>query len=279
METHYALFDLLADATQTDIQAAYQRQRTRYSTQRVAALDDEFRRIAEARTTEFARAYTVLSDPQKRRAYDASIGLAPPVTERQATRRAGVSRRELLLAIGGGVAGLLVIAVVWALAGRGAQAGLPAVGEVSRPAPEFALPGLNGEIVRLSDYKGKVVLVNFWGTWCVPCKEETPALQATYQKLHDQGLMIIGVDLRNQERPGAEGDTNVRNFVQSYAVTYPIALDVTGDTARAFRIYPIPTSFFVDQTGTIRYVAVSKVSGSDVEAIFAKLKQEAALAH
>ncbi|MEO7913083.1 MAG: TlpA disulfide reductase family protein, partial [Roseiflexaceae bacterium] len=67
---------------------------------------------------------------------------------------------------------------------------------------------------------------------CVPCKEETPALQRVYQKLHDQGLVIIGVDLRNQERKGTDGDTDVRAFTSQYGVTYPIALDVAGDIAR-----------------------------------------------
>ena len=275
METYYDLFDVSPEAPLEEITAAYARQRERYSRERVAALGDEFRRIAQARTTDLERAYAVLADPQRRRDYDVGLGLAPPAIAHGASRRTGLSRRERGMAIGGALAGLLVIALVWMLAGRTAQPGLPPVGEVKRPAPDFALPGLNGETVRLSDYKGKVVLVNFWGTWCAPCKEETPALQAVYQKLRDQGLVIIGVDLRNQERPGAEGDTNVKNFVASYGVTYPIALDVAGDTARAFQIYPIPTSFFVDQTGTIRYVAVSKVSGTDVEAIFTRLKQEA----
>src|SRR5262249_17852207 len=144
-----------------------------------------------------------------------------------------------------------------------------------KPAPAFSLPGLHGQTVRLSDYRGKVVLVNFWGTWCEPCKEETPALAAVYRKLNDQGLVIIGVDLRNQERPGPDGDADVRAFTEPYGVTYPIALDVAGETARAFQIYPLPTSFFVDQHGTIRYVRVGAITQAEVEAIFTRLRQEA----
>ena len=83
--------------------------------------------------------------------------------------------------------------------------------------------------------------------------------------------MIVGVDLRNQERKGPEGDADVRAFVERYGVTYPIALDINGDVARAFRIYPIPTSFFIDRAGTIRYIAVSKVTSEDVERVFTRL--------
>ena len=274
VDTYYTLLDVPAGATDEEVAAAYERERERYSLERVATLGDEFQRIARARLGDLERAYAVLANPERRRAYDRSIGITSQTAAERPARRSGLSRRERGMAIGGALAALLVIALVWVLTGRSAQPNLPAVAEVNRSAPDFALPGLNGETVRLSDYKGKVVVINFWGSWCVPCKEETPALQRVYQKLREQGLVIVGVDLRNQERPGAEGDANVRNFLNQYGVTYPIALDVNGDVARAFRIYPIPTSFFVDPTGTIRYMAVSKVTGEDVERLFARLKQE-----
>jgi peroxiredoxin len=110
----------------------------------------------------------------------------------------------------------------------------------------------------------------------VPCKEETPALAAVYRKLRDQGLVIIGVDLRNQERPGPDGDADVRAFTERYGVTYPIALDVAGETARAFQIYPLPTSFMVDQRGAIRYVRAGKITADEVEMLFTRLQQNAA---
>ena len=276
METYYTLLDVPIDAPQVDIEAAYRRQREQYNPERLTALGEDFQRIATVRTADLDRAYTVLSDPRRRHDYDVSIGLAPRTQADVVARRAGLSRRELALAIGGALMGLLVIAVVWVLSGQRVRQNITPVGEVRRPAPELALPSLEGGTVRLSDYHGKVVLVNFWGTWCQPCKEETPALQRAYQKLRDQGLVIIGVDLRNQERAGADGDADVRKFVESYSVTYPIALDTTGDVARAYQILPIPTSYFVDQSGTIRYIAVSKITEADVEAIFNRLKREAA---
>src|SRR4051794_8386589 len=119
-DTFYTLLDIPAHATGAEIDAAYQRQRDRYSAERIAALGDEFRAIAEARSAEIERAYAVLSDAERRRAYDAGIGVAPavsaPETGLQARRKSGLSRRELLMAGGGALAGLLVIAFVWVLA-------------------------------------------------------------------------------------------------------------------------------------------------------------------
>jgi thiol-disulfide isomerase/thioredoxin len=219
--------------------------RERYGEERVAALDDEFQRLAQTRLAALDDAYAVLFDPERRHAYDVHVGLARPHRENSTVGRSRLTRREVISAISAALAGLFVIAVVWALASRSAEPALPPVAELHRLAPNFVLPGLDGTTVRLSDYRGKVVLVNFWATWCEPCKEETPALAAVYRKLRDQGLVIVGVDLRNQERAGADSDADVRAFVERYGVTYPVA----GETARAFQIYPIPTSYFIDPRG------------------------------
>jgi cytochrome c biogenesis protein CcmG, thiol:disulfide interchange protein DsbE len=85
--------------------------------------------------------------------------------------------------------------------------------------------------------------------------------------------------LRNQERTGAEGLEDVRSFTARYGVTYPIALDVEGATARAFQIYPIPTSFFVDPGGTIRYVRAGPIDAREIEPIFKKLQQATSALH
>jgi peroxiredoxin len=277
MDTYYTLLEIPETATAEEVAAAYERQRERYRPERVVALGDEFRRIAEQRTAALDQAYAALSDVEQRAEYDRGLGGSLPAA--RATRGGRLSRREVLMAIGGAAAGVLVIALVWVFAGRGAQPSLPPVGEVNKPAPDFALPGLDGKDVRLSDYRGKVVLVNFWGTWCEPCKDETPALQAAYRDLGGQGLVIIGIDLRNQERNGAEGVDDVRSFTARYGVTYPIALDVAGEVARAFQIYPIPTSFFIDPSGTIRYVRAGPIDAREIEPIFKKLQQATSALH
>jgi cytochrome c biogenesis protein CcmG/thiol:disulfide interchange protein DsbE len=225
------------------------------------------RAISHARAIRFNR--------HRRYIGDQGSGSGSPRSSAPSASGSRLSQREIALASMGALAGLLVIALVWIMTARTAQQRLPPVSEMTRPAPDFVLPGLDGTTIRLNDYRGKVVLVNFWGTWCEPCKEETPALAAVYKKLHDRGLVIIGVDLRNQERSGADGDADVRAFVTRYGATYPIALDIAGETARAFQIYPIPTSYLVDTQGVIRYVRVGTLTQDEVEALFARLQREA----
>jgi len=280
-DTFYTLLNIPAHATSAEIDAAYQRQRDRYSAERIAALGDEFRAIAEARNAEIEHAYAVLSDAERRRAYNASIGVAPaepslsaPESRPQARGKSSLSRRELFMAGGGALAGLLVIALVWVLAARSAGAALPPAAQTNRPAPDFALTGIDGETVRLSDYRGKVVLLNFWYTGCAPCREETPALQAAYQKLAPQGLEIIGMNVRANERRGADGDADIRKFVEAHGVTYPIALDSDSQSGRDYQVYVLPTSLMIDREGKIRYLLFSATTTEAVEALFTKLQQE-----
>lgn len=188
--------------------------------------------------------------------------------KRTVSQRRGISRRELITSAVGAFLGVIIIGLVWFAVGRESNVSLPAVGELDRPVPDLTLPTLDGGRVRLTDLRGNVVLINFWGTWCEPCKEETPALQSAYERLRSEGLVIIGVNLRRQER----SDDAVREFVQQYGVTYPIALDVDGEAARLFQISPIPVSYFIDPDGTIRYVRIGTLTADDVATLFARLR-------
>jgi cytochrome c biogenesis protein CcmG/thiol:disulfide interchange protein DsbE len=266
MESYYQLLGIAERAGREEIETAYQRQRERYSPARVAELDEELRAHAEQRTIDLDRAYAILIDAEQRRTYDAGL------PGRRHPARTGVTRRELAMSAAGLLVGLVLIGTVWFFVGRSAEPALPPIGEMTRPAPEFELPTLEGGNIRLSDYRGKVVLLNFWGTWCEPCKEETPALQAAYQELRGRGLQVIGVNLYSQE---TGGDQAVREFLSPYGVSYPIALDTTGNTARAFQISPIPVSYFVDPSGNIRFVKVGTLNAAEVRALFERLEPRA----
>jgi len=272
MDTYYALLDIPVDAEPHEIEQAYQRQRERYSTTRVAELDADFKRIAAERSAALDRAYRTLSDPERRRAYDRSNGHGSAQAVLPSTKRRA-NRRELFMLAGGAVVGLIIIAIVWIASGRSDQAALQAVAEVNRPAPTFTLSTLDGKQVNLSDYRGKVVMLNFWYTKCPPCREETPALQQVYQQFADKGLVILGVNVRQNEQPGAAGDQDIRAFAEQFGVTYPIVIDSNRDVAMAYQIYPLPTSIFIDPNGQERYRSFSTVTAQDVERIFTELQR------
>lgn len=204
--------------------------------------------------------------------YSTHDELPPAVPD---TKHARLFSRSVWWMIGGMLLGVLIMSVVWMLSSWSEDTAASfLLSEVSRPAPDFVLPTLDGSTVRLSDYRGKVVLVNFWATWCEPCKEETPELQSVYQQLRDQGFVIIGVNLRDKETPGPTGDAEIHAFIARYGMSYPVALDTTGTAARAFQLSPIPTSYVVDQTGTIRFVRIGKMTAAEIERLIEKTWQE-----
>jgi cytochrome c biogenesis protein CcmG/thiol:disulfide interchange protein DsbE len=116
---------------------------------------------------------------------------------------------------------------------------------VGRPAPSFDLPAVSGGTQSLGRYRGRPVIVNFWATWCEPCKQEMPALQAAAGGQPD--LVVLGID--NVEAP-----TKVRPYVEQLGVRFPILLDEDGTTVERYQVSGLPTSFFVDRSGTLRSV-------------------------
>ena len=110
-------------------------------------------------------------------------------------------------------------------------------------APEFALPGLSGSPVRLSDHQGKVILLNFWATWCPPCRAEMPSMETLYQTYRDRGLVILAV---SGDRAGR---SVVESFVQDRGVTFPILMDPNGEVIAQYGVRGLPTSYLLDRRG------------------------------
>jgi cytochrome c biogenesis protein CcmG, thiol:disulfide interchange protein DsbE len=275
MSTYYIVLGIEPGASREEVEQAYQRQRERYNPERVAALDEDMRKVAAQRTAEIDQAYRILSDPARRRQYDIGIGLAPheDAITRAAERRRLTPRERLFAAIGA-IAALALVATIWVFTGRGAEVQGQAMGEVDREAPAFSLQTLAGDKISLAQYRGKVVLVNFWGTWCEPCKREMPALQMANERYSEQGLAIIGVNLTDDEQLQGVTEEQVRQFAAQFNLTYPIGLDRDGSVTNAFRVFPLPTSFFIDAQGRIRYVHVGELTFDDVTARFTELQKE-----
>lgn len=119
---------------------------------------------------------------------------------------------------------------------------------------DFTLPTLAGDSLRLADLQGKVVLLNFWATWCPPCREEMPAIEALFQAYHEQGFVVLGV------AGDTKGKEVVAPFVAEQNLTFPILLDPDNRVAKQYHVNGIPTIYLLDRQGR---VAGSMTGGAD----------------
>jgi peroxiredoxin len=142
------------------------------------------------------------------------------------------------------------LAVVLVLAGcgggqgrdpGGGNGGLPTVGS---QAPTFTLTGLDGKSHSLAEYRGQVVLINFWATWCIPCRAEMPELETAYKKHRANGVVVLGIDWK-------ESRETVQAFIEERQVTYPILLDSDGRAYNAFQVPALPQTYVLDRQGKI----------------------------
>lgn len=125
---------------------------------------------------------------------------------------------------------------------RGNSGPAPKLGTRS---PDFSLPTTAGTSVRLSDLKGHPVLINFWATWCQPCRKEFPQLVHVSQRAADQGLLVLAID-------AGEGRGSVVQFAQEFGVTFPVLLDAESTVAHRYHVFGLPTSLFLDRDGVLR---------------------------
>lgn len=132
-----------------------------------------------------------------------------------------------------------------------ATSSTPKLVTAGQPAPDFELPLVDGNVVRLSDYQGKIVFLNIWATWCGPCQEEMPSMERLYQQLKDQPFEILAVSI------DAQGLPTVAPFVKEYKLSFPVLIDRQNNIGRLYKATGVPETFIIDKNGII----VSKVIG------------------
>jgi thiol-disulfide isomerase/thioredoxin len=130
------------------------------------------------------------------------------------------------------------------------EAGLPLLARKMNPT-DFSLPLLNGENRKLSDLQGKVVFLNFWATWCGPCRAEMPAMEALHRRFKDRGFEILAVNCQEKREQAAA-------FMQDLGLSFPVALDGSGQISSAYGIRAIPTTYILDRQGSI----IARIVGS-----------------
>ncbi len=141
---------------------------------------------------------------------------------------------------------------------------------VGLPAPDFTYPGLDGKKVSLSDYRGKVVFINIWATWCTPCVEEMPSMQKLYQKLKGENFEILAVSI------DSKGAKVVAPFIKKYKLTFPALIDSMGTIKRIYKTTGVPESYIIDKDGILAKKVIGPLDWSqpDVLRLFRDMIQK-----
>ena len=150
-------------------------------------------------------------------------------------------RRQLVVA----VVGLAILALAFGIVWMQSSKFEPLV--VGMTAPDFSLPDLEGKTRQLSDYRGKVVFLNFWATWCKPCKEEMPSMQLMWENFKSEDFVILAVSM---DRVTTKKD--IPPFVENMKLTFPILTDSWGQTDKRYKLMGVPETYIIDQDGILR---------------------------
>ena len=178
--------------------------------------------------------------------------------------------RPFPAAVGVGVAAVLAILAYGVTSSGHSQTIDDAIAEGRRvPAPELNLPRLEGDApASLSDYRGRVVVLNFWASWCVPCRDESPLLERWHKRIRPQGGTVLGID-------ALDVSSDARAFVREYGLSYPILRDGSGDSGADYGLVGYPETFVIDRRGRITAVKRGPVDDADLRRQVLPLLEEA----
>jgi peroxiredoxin len=131
--------------------------------------------------------------------------------------------------------------------GAFAVSGLASSDLTGQAAPDFALKSSTGENLRLSEYRGDVVMVNFWATWCGPCRQEMPLLDQLYSRYERVGFTLLGVNID-------DNSSKAMNMVQELGVSFPVLFDSRKEVSKLYQVDTMPATVLIDREGTVRYI-------------------------
>jgi peroxiredoxin len=154
---------------------------------------------------------------------------------------------------------------VSAIDGWGMGSRVPTVG---MEAEDFRLTDLDGHEQSLSQYRGKIVLLNFWATWCKPCTTEMPSMQASFDKLRDKGFIVLAIN-------ELEDDAKVREHIKTYGHTFPVLMDRDNKVANQFGVFGLPVSVFIDQQGRVQeYIKGGLLTEQMIHDVVARIQKQ-----
>lgn len=250
MATAYDMLEIGPNASRAELDAAYAAKAAVYAAERHADLPDEIQQLAALRRAQITEAYQSL-----RAALAAPVRLTPAAERRR--------DRETILALLVLVAIALLMPLFRNVAAptRSVQAsGAETTQLTSEVAPPFTLKTIDGKQVSLADYKGQVVLLNLWATWCPSCVRETPRLVRLHEKYTAQGFAVLGINTTYQDE-----QAKIEQFVRDQRVSYPILLDTEDKFGSAYRARLLPTSYLISRSGKIVQVRVGEIDEAQLE--------------
>lgn len=171
-----------------------------------------------------------------------------------------ICRKAVVVLMALSLVTVTAVGLSWAMGSR-----VPAVGTT---AEDFRLVDLEGKSQSLSQYRGKVVLVNFWASWCKPCTTEMPAMQTTYDKLRDKGFVVLAIN-------ELEDEAKVREHIKQYSHTFPVLLDRDNKVANQFGVFGLPVSVFIDEKGVVQeYIKGGLLTEQLILDVVAKIQKQ-----
>jgi len=173
------------------------------------------------------------------------------MADQRSGRQWGAGGKNVALAVGLAALGLLALVRFTMSATPASQDAMLLGLELPKglvEAPNFSLADIAGKTTRLKDFRGRMVFLNFFATWCVPCRDEMPAMDRLYQTYKDKGLVVLAVDVR-------EGPKVIQAFAQELKLSFPMLMDTDASVAHAYGIRPVPATYLVGRDGTVMWRA------------------------